>query len=66
MKQKTKKLSWWDWLLVLLWIALMVFFLQYAIASMSEYESRAASISWIIFFVLLAFGIFFLIRKKRT
>jgi hypothetical protein len=48
-----KKRSWYEWLLWAIWLVLEAFILQSAIASGAEFEPRAATIFWVMFFVLL-------------
>ncbi len=48
-----KKRPWYEWLAWAVWLVAEVFILQNAIASHAEYEPRAATLFWIVFFVLL-------------
>lgn len=60
-----KKRPWWAWVLAALWLLVEIFMLQTAVASMWEFESQAALISWIIFLVLLVGGVIVWIRTKK-
>ncbi len=56
----------WVWFLLLVWLVVEAVLLQAAVASGSEFEDRAATISWIIFYVLLAAGIaVYVVRRRR-
>ncbi|MFB0518087.1 MAG: hypothetical protein ACETWC_02260 [Acidobacteriota bacterium] len=63
MKQKgyyalrIRKRCWYSWVIIVVWVALLLFFLENAWDSLRELEPRAALISWIIFFVILGLGI---------
>jgi hypothetical protein len=61
----TKK-PWYAWLFWALWLYLLVFFGQNAIASQAEFEPRAATIFWALFAVTLISGvIIFYIRNQK-
>ena len=61
-----KKRTWWEWLLAAVWLFAEVFVLQNAIASTGEIEPRAATIFWIVFFVLLVAGaVIWYLRKDK-
>ncbi len=47
---------WYEWIGWAVWLVISIVFLQTAVASRTEVEPRAALLSWIIFFVLLAFA----------
>ena len=63
MKQKgyyalrIRKRCWYSWVIIIVWVVLLLFFLETAWDSQRELEPRAALISWIIFFILLGAGI---------
>jgi len=60
------KRIWWEWLLWALWLFAELFTLQNAIASTGELEPRAATIFWVIFFVLLVAGaVVWYLRKDK-
>lgn len=61
-----RKRTWWEWLLAALWLFAELFILQNAIASGGELESRAGTIFWVVFFVLLVAGavVWYLRRDK--
>jgi hypothetical protein len=61
-----KKRAWYEWLLWAIWFLVEIFVLQNAIASRVELEPRAATLFWVIFFVLLVAGgvVWFLRRDK--
>lgn len=61
-----KKRAWYEWLLWAVWAVAEIFVLQNAFASGAELEPRAATLFWVIFFVLLAAGavVWFLRRDK--
>jgi hypothetical protein len=52
-----KKRVWYEWLLWAIWFLVEIFVLQNAIASGAELEPRAATLFWVIFFVLLVAGV---------
>jgi len=54
---RIRKRGWFSWMIIVLWVALLLFFLETAWGSQRELEPRAALISWIIFFFLLGAGI---------
>ena len=54
---RIRKRCWYSWVIIVVWLALLLFFLETAWNSQRELEPRAALISWIIFFVLLGAGI---------
>jgi hypothetical protein len=55
-----------EWLLWLVWLVIEVAMLQNAIASGSELQGTAATIFWVIFFVLLIAGVVvWIIRKPK-
>jgi hypothetical protein len=56
MKKKWNSRPWYEWVGWGFWLLVTIIFLQTALASRIELESKAASLSWIIFFVLLAFA----------
>jgi len=60
-----RKRPWWMWLLAVVWLLVEIFFLQTAIASLWEYESRAATISWVIFFILFVVGVAIWLRQGQ-
>lgn len=53
---RERKRPFWIWPLALLWLVAEVVMVQTAVASMWEFESKAAMFSWVIFVVLLALG----------
>lgn len=61
-----KKRPWYEWSLWGLWLVVELFVLQNAIASGQELEPRAATIFWVVFFVLLLAGavVWYLRRDK--
>lgn len=61
-----KKRAWYEWLLWAFWFLAEVFVLQNAITSGDELEPRAATLFWVIFFVLLVAGavVWYLRRDK--
>jgi hypothetical protein len=61
-----KKRPWYEWLLWAVWLLAGIFTLQNAVSSSAELEPRAATLFWVIFFVLLVVGgvIWFLRRDK--
>lgn len=61
------KRSWWEWVLWVLWVFLDIFLFQSAIASGGELEPRAATIFWVVFFVVLIGGVvvWYLRRSAR-
>jgi len=59
-----RKLPWWQWALVCLWLLLEVIVVQTALASAAEEEYRAAVISWIAAAVLTAIGIVAYLRGR--
>jgi hypothetical protein len=61
-----KKRHWYEWLLWAIWLAVEVFVLQCAIASMGELEPRAAAIFWSVFGVLLVgAAVIWVMRRLR-
>ena len=61
-----KKRSWWEWLLTAIWLFAELFILQNAITSGAELEPRAATIFWVMFFVLLVAGaVIWYLRKDK-
>jgi hypothetical protein len=63
-----RKRTWWEWLLAALWLFAEVFVLQCALASGrgGELEPRAATIFWVVFFVLLVAGlVIWYLRKSK-
>jgi len=54
---RVRKRRWFSWVIIVLWIVLLLFFLETAWDSHKELEPRAALISWIIFSLLLGAGI---------
>lgn len=61
-----RKRTWWEWLLAALWLFAELFILQNAIASGGEIESRAATIFWVVFFVLLVAGaVVWYVRREK-
>ena len=61
-----KKRPWYEWLLWALWAVVELFTLQNAVASGGELEPRAATIFWVIFFVLLVAGaVVWYLRKDK-
>ena len=61
-----RKRPWWMWLLGAVWLLVLIFFLQTAIASHRESEPRAALISWVIVVVLAIAGAFVWARPRPT
>ena len=61
-----KKRVWYEWVLWAIWFLAEIFVLQNAIASGAELEPRAATLFWVIFFVLLVAGavVWYLRRDK--
>lgn len=61
-----KKRAWYEWLLWAVWFLAEVFVLQNAFTSGAELEPRAATLFWVIFFVLLVAGavVWYLRRDK--
>lgn len=61
-----KKRTWYEWLIMAVWVMVEIFTLQCAIASGGELEPRAATLFWVVFFVLLIAGgvVWFLRRDK--
>jgi len=53
---EVSKRPWYEWLLWGVWLIAELFFLQNALASGQEVETRAATIFWVIFVVLLIGG----------
>lgn len=63
---KISKRPWHIWLFWALWLFLVLFFGQNAIASRAEYEPRAATIFWALFAVTLISGaIVYYVRQQR-
>lgn len=63
---KVKKRPWYEWALWIVWLFVLLFILQNAIASGQELEPRAATIFWISFVVwLLGGGVVWFIRGNR-
>ncbi|MGD2155623.1 MAG: hypothetical protein PVG14_00300 [Anaerolineales bacterium] len=61
-----KKRPWYAWLLWALWLLVELFTLQNAVASGNELEPRAATIFWVIFFILLiAGGVVWYLRRDK-
>lgn len=61
-----KKRAWYEWLLWAIWFLVEIFVLQNAIASGAELEPRAATLFWVIFFVLLvAGGVVWYLRRDK-
>ena len=61
-----KKRPWYEWLLWVLWLLVELFTLQNAVASGNELEPRAATIFWVIFFILLiAGGVVWYLRRDK-
>ena len=61
-----KKRAWYEWLLWAIWFLAEIFVLQNAIASGAELEPRAATLFWVIFFVLLvAGGVVWYLRRDK-
>jgi hypothetical protein len=61
-----KKRSWYEWLFWALWLLIELFILQNAVASGNELEPRAATIFWVIFFILLiAGGVVWYLRRDK-
>lgn len=61
-----KKRAWYEWLLWIVWLVAEIFTLQNAISSGAELESRAATLFWVIFFVLLIAGaVIWYLRKDK-
>lgn len=54
---KVPKRSWYEWVLWALWLGVLVFLLQNAIASGTELARQAATIFWIMFGVTLVGGV---------
>lgn len=66
MDKKWYQRPWYEWIGWAVWLVISIVFLQSAIASRTEVEPRAALLSWIIFFVLLAFaGVIWGVRFAR-
>ena len=61
------KRPWYTWLAWILWVVLDIFLIQNALASSRELEPMAATIFWIMFFVILIGGmvVYFLRRNKN-
>jgi hypothetical protein len=63
---EVKKRPWYEWLLWALWFIAEIFILQNALASSGELEPRAATIFWVMFFVLLiAGGVVWFMRRNK-
>jgi len=61
-----KKRAWYEWVLWAIWFLAEIFVLQNAIASGGELEPRAATLFWVIFFVLLvAGGVVWYLRRDK-
>jgi hypothetical protein len=61
-----KKRPWYEWLLWAIWLLVEVFVLQNAFGSSAELEPRAATLFWVIFFVLLiAGGVVWYLRREK-
>ena len=61
-----KKRSWYEWLLWGLWLVIVYFTFQNAVASSGELEPRAAAIFWVTFAVLLVGGlVVWFMRRTR-
>ncbi len=61
-----KNRAWYEWLLWALWLFVEIFILQNALASNTELEPRAATLFWVIFFVLLvAGGVVWYLRRDK-
>lgn len=56
MEKKWYSRPWYEWIGWGFWLLVSIIFLQSAVASRIELEPKAATLSWIIFFVLLAFA----------
>ena len=63
---EVKNRPWYEWALWAIWLFSEIFILQNAIASSAELEPRAATIFWVVFFVLLVAGglVWFMRRGK--
>jgi len=61
-----KKRPWYEWILWAIWFLAEIFILQNAIASGAELEPRAATLFWVMFFVLLvAGGVVWYLRRDK-
>jgi len=56
---------WYVWILWLVWLALFYFFLDAGLGSLAEHEPRAAIISFVLTFVVLAAGWLFWFLSGR-
>jgi hypothetical protein len=52
-----RKRPWWHWLVAVVWLALVLFFLNTAVASAAELEPQAATINYVVTALLLALGV---------
>ena len=57
MDKKWYQYPWYEWIGWFVWLVVTVIFLQTAIASKAEMVNKAALLSWIIFFVLIAIAV---------
>ena len=61
-----KKRPWYEWVLWALWLFVEYFTMRNAIASGQELEPRAATIFWVVFFILLiAGGVVWYLRRDK-
>jgi hypothetical protein len=61
-----KKRAWYEWLLWAIWLLVEIYILQNAFGSSAELEPRAATLFWVIFFVLLiAGGVVWYLRRDK-
>ena len=63
---KVAKRPWYAWVLWGVWLFLLIFFAQNAIASRAEFVPRATTIFWAMFAILLVGGgIVYYIRRQE-
>ena len=62
-----RKRPWWYWLVAVVWLALVLFFLNFGLASSAELEPQATLIAYVIAVVLIIVGIAgYLFERKKA
>jgi drug/metabolite transporter (DMT)-like permease len=62
---RIRKRPWWYWLGAVVWLALVLFFLNTGLGSSAEMEPRAALISYVTTAILLVIGAVIYIVERR-